>query len=324
VLDFSRIEGGGLELEDSPFALVDAVESSIHMCYDLAKDRKLELVYEFDRSCPSVIFGDSARLQQILLNLLANGTKFTLQGFIRVTVSARPACDGAGFHMLEERPGVGPCAWYEIQMGISDTGIGITDKMLSRLFKPFNQGDSSVARKYGGTGIPALILLERFIFIFVFVGLGLAISRRLAEAMKGKMWVESEAGKGSTFSFTIQACSPLDPSTIPLSPSLSSSVSLAAQANLHGLSQDEVAALRGLRMLVVCESEAAIGGWQYLCSSYEMQVVQVYNGLAAASAAVFSFCSLSPSLSTSLSLSLSPPLSPFPSPIPKSYRPCRL
>lgn len=141
-----------MELEDSPFSLVDAVESAVHMCYDLAKDRKLDLTYTFSRSCPSIIFGDSARLQQILLNLLANATKFTPRGHISVTVTAKRVENG-NKRVVEERPGIGACEWFEIMMNISDTGIGISDKMLPRLFKPFNQGDSSVARKYGGTGI---------------------------------------------------------------------------------------------------------------------------------------------------------------------------
>ena len=101
-----------------------------------------------------IVFGDSARLQQILLNLLANGTKFTHQGFIRVAINARPLFGADGARFVEDRAGVGLCAWYEIEMSITDTGIGISDKMLARLFKPFNQGDSSVARKYGGTGNP--------------------------------------------------------------------------------------------------------------------------------------------------------------------------
>lgn len=151
MLDFSRIEGGALELEDSPFALVDTVESAVHMCYDLAKDRKLDLLYTFSHSCPAIIFGDSARLQQILLNLLANGTKFTHKGHISVVVTSKRVEHG-GKRVVEDRPGVGACEWHEVMMSISDTGIGISDKMLPRLFKPFNQGDSSVARKYGGTG----------------------------------------------------------------------------------------------------------------------------------------------------------------------------
>ena len=100
--------------------------------------------------------------------------------------------------------------------------------------------------------------------------------------MKGRMWVESEFGKGSTFSFTIQAYSPTDSTALPLSPMLSTSLYPDDQSNIHGLSYEEVTALRGMRVVVVCESEAEMSGWKHLCRSYDMDVVEVYYGLAAA------------------------------------------
>ena len=244
-----------------------------------------------------------------------------------MAVRARPVLDASGAR-TQQRLGMGPCACYEIEMNISDTGIGISGAMLSRLFKPFNQGDASVSRKYGGTGnnlscftLPPhhspspppftphtifLFLVLQYILILL-IGLGLVISRRLAEAMKGRMWVESEFGKGSTFSFAIQAYSPTDLSSLPLSPLLSTSLYCDDQSNLHGLMHEEVTALRGMRVVVVCESEAEMNGWKHLCRSYDMDVVQVYNGLAAA-IAVLPFSPFS-SLHSPFTLHLLP--SPF-------------
>ena len=107
------------------------------------------------------------------------------------------------------------------------------------------------------------------------------------------MWVESEFGKGSTFSFTIQAYSPTNPSSLPLSPLLSTSLYCDDQSNIHGLLHEEVTALRGMRVVVVCESEAEMSGWKHLCRSYDMNVVHVYNSLAAANV-VYSVPSPSP------------------------------
>lgn len=116
--------------------------------------------------------------------------------------------------------------------------------------------------------------------------MGLAISRRLAESMKGRMWVDSKEGKGSTFSFTIQVCSPVDPSCLPLSPSLNTSLPLANQANLHGLSGEEVKSLRGLRVFLVCETEVGVKSWKLLCASYDIDVAFVYKDIEEALSAV--------------------------------------
>ncbi|MEB3830690.1 PAS domain S-box protein [Phormidium sp. CCY1219] len=171
ILDFSKIESGKLELEEQPFALRTCIEESLDLLASKAAQKGLELIYQIEPHTPPRIIGDVTRLRQILVNLLGNAIKFTQQGEVVVSVSAKPMQDG-------------DCPPYEIRFAIADTGIGIPPERLDRLFKPFSQVDASTTRQYGGTG------------------LGLAICKRLSELMGGQMWVESEVDKGSTFSFT--------------------------------------------------------------------------------------------------------------------------
>jgi CheY-like chemotaxis protein/HPt (histidine-containing phosphotransfer) domain-containing protein len=131
----------------------------------------LELSYMIEEATPRLIVGDGARLRQILVNLLNNAIKFTPAGEVAVTVSSRELSDSQ----------------YEIQFTVRDTGIGIPADRFDRLFKMFSQVDASTTRRYGGTG------------------LGLAICKRLAELMGGRIWAESEPGKGTAFHFTILA-----------------------------------------------------------------------------------------------------------------------
>ncbi|MGH7365076.1 MAG: response regulator [Candidatus Rokuibacteriota bacterium] len=171
ILDFSKIESGRLELEQVPFAVSACVEDSLQLVAARAPDPSLELTYLVEDTTPAMLVGDAGRLRQILVNLLSNAIKFTPAGEIRVTVSARPL-EGSR---------------HEVHFAVRDTGIGISPDRFDRLFKSFSQVDASTTRRYGGTG------------------LGLAICRRLSELMGGRIWAESEAGKGSTFHFTIVA-----------------------------------------------------------------------------------------------------------------------
>ena len=123
-------------------------------------DKGLELAYSIDAHAPDAIYGDVTRVRQVLVNLLSNAVKFTEKGEIVVEVKSADDL---------------------LQFSVKDTGIGIPADRMDRLFRSFSQVDSSTTRKYGGTG------------------LGLVISKRLAEMMGGRMWVESEVGKGSTF-----------------------------------------------------------------------------------------------------------------------------
>ncbi|MCX6677411.1 MAG: ATP-binding protein [Methanothrix sp.] len=171
ILDFSKVDSGMMELESRPFELKRCVEDSLNLVRAIASKKSLDLTYAIDETTPRAIIGDSTRLQQILANLLSNAVKFTDKGAISISVSS------------EKLDGVCHGIYFEMK----DTGIGIPEDKMSRLFQPFTQVDSSTTRSYGGTG------------------LGLAISKKLVEMMGGRIWAESELGKGSTFHFTILA-----------------------------------------------------------------------------------------------------------------------
>jgi signal transduction histidine kinase/CheY-like chemotaxis protein len=171
ILDFSKIESGKLELEQAPFDVQVCVEEAAQLVAPRAQEKRLELACLVEDSVPAALIGDAARVRQILVNLLSNAVKFTPAGEIDVTVS--------GTTLEAQR--------HEIHFTVRDTGIGIPPDRFHRLFQSFSQVDASTTRRYGGTG------------------LGLAISKRLAELMGGRIWAESEVGKGSTFHFTIVA-----------------------------------------------------------------------------------------------------------------------
>lgn len=179
ILDYSKIESGKLELEHAEFELQVCIEEAVDLMAQTAHRQGLELAYRVDNGVPAYLIGDVSRLRQILLNLLGNAIKFTSQGEVVVEVSQAE----------NSRPDA-----CEIICSVRDTGIGIKLEERDRLFKPFSQADMSTTRKYGGTG------------------LGLVISRRLAEAMGGKLWCESEWGKGSVFKFTFK----MEPAPVPL------------------------------------------------------------------------------------------------------------
>jgi PAS domain S-box-containing protein len=169
ILDFSKIEAGRLDIEQTEFKLDDVVNSVTTITGQKAHDKGLEFLAEVPRSVPQFLVGDPLRLGQILTNLVNNSVKFTEQGEIRMKAE------------LLEQTG-GKC---KLRFSVRDTGLGMTPEQAAKLFQPFTQADMSTTRKHGGTG------------------LGLTICRRLAELMGGQIWLESEPGKGSTFSFTV-------------------------------------------------------------------------------------------------------------------------
>ena len=183
VLDFSKIEAGRLDLEAAPFDLPECLETAIDLIAPQAAEKGLDLSYALSPEVPAQVLGDVKRLQQILVNLLSNAVKFTHHGHITVEVDARP---------LSAALQSGGDLRFAVRFAVEDTGIGIPSNRLNRLFQPFCQVDSSINRQYGGTG------------------LGLVISQRLSELMGGRVWVESEAGLGSTFYFSlvVQAIAP--------------------------------------------------------------------------------------------------------------------
>ncbi|HEY5731695.1 MAG TPA: GAF domain-containing protein [Anaerolineales bacterium] len=169
ILDFSKIEAGKMDVEYQPFDLRECVESALDLTAGRAIEKGLDIAYIMDDDVPAGIKSDVTRLRQILINLLSNAVKFTDQGEVVLTVKKGEAKN-------------------EILFTVRDTGIGLSEEGMSRLFQSFSQADSSTTRKFGGTG------------------LGLAISKRLSEMMGGGMHAESKGiGEGAKFIFTITA-----------------------------------------------------------------------------------------------------------------------
>ena len=169
ILDFSKIESGRMELESRSFNVRNCVEEALDLFSAQIRLKGLEAVYLVAPDVPSHLIGDAMRLRQILVNLIGNAIKFTPQGEIAVHLE----CKG------QQEKG------YQLLFSVTDTGIGISKEDIEKLFKAFQQVDTSTTRRYGGTG------------------LGLAISKRLAEFMGGSIWIESVPGSGSSFFFSV-------------------------------------------------------------------------------------------------------------------------
>lgn len=169
ILDFSKIEAGKLELDILDFDLRTTLEDMIDVLAVRAYEKGVELVCMVEPDIPALLQGDPGRLRQILINLVDNAIKFTLQGEVTLRVSLENETD--------DRVTLG--------FTVKDTGIGISPEKIGHLFDAFTQGDGSTTRQFGGTG------------------LGLTISKQLVEMMGGTIMVESEVGKGSTFHFTL-------------------------------------------------------------------------------------------------------------------------
>ncbi len=170
ILDFSKIESGKMELEEQPFEIESALETTCDLFSVKAYEKGLGLYCKIDKSVPSIAVGDVTRLKQVILNLINNAIKFTHQGEVILSVKQIDSSNND----------------ITLQFDISDSGIGIPKEKMERLFNAFSQIDASHTREYGGTG------------------LGLAISKKLVHLMGGDIWVESKEQKGSTFSFTIR------------------------------------------------------------------------------------------------------------------------
>ncbi len=168
ILDFSKLEANLVELEDARFALISVLTGVEFIVGDLARRKGLRFSIDRAADVPADLRGDALRLEQVLLNLVGNAVKFTASGAIDLQIRMIGADEKS----------------IELEFRITDTGIGLTEGQVGRLFQAFSQADSSTTRQYGGTG------------------LGLAISKRLVQGMGGRIWVESRAGAGSMFAFT--------------------------------------------------------------------------------------------------------------------------
>ena len=171
ILDMSKIEAEKLELVLSEFEFENVIEKSVDMLSYRMEERKQKFTITLDKDIPPLLVGDEQRLAQVIVNLLSNAVKFTP--------------DGGSIHLkaklLSEEDGL-----CQLQISVEDSGIGLTEEQKNRLFESFEQADAETSRKYGGTG------------------LGLALSRNIVKMMDGDIWVDSESGKGATFSFTVK------------------------------------------------------------------------------------------------------------------------
>jgi signal transduction histidine kinase/CheY-like chemotaxis protein len=170
ILDFSKVAAGRLVIEETPFDVHRCLTEAVALLAAAAEDKGIALDCWVEPGVPRAVVSDPARVRQILVNLLGNAVKFTPAG--KISASLAPASREGGL--------------CELRFAVRDTGIGISEDDMERLFQPFSQADASTSRRFGGTG------------------LGLAISRSLAERLGGRIWVESTPGRGSVFAFTIR------------------------------------------------------------------------------------------------------------------------
>ena len=222
ILDFSKIESGKLAIESVPFELEDVINNVVNLISEKAESRGLELLCQVQADVPRTLIGDPLRIGQILINLTNNAVKFTEKGEVRISI-----------HM-ERDSQAQPLLLFRVQ----DTGIGLTAEQTGKLFKSFEQADSSITRKYGGTG------------------LGLAISKSLAQAMGGDIGAESVLGAGSTFWFSARL-------------GVGSSEKFLPQPGID---------LHGARVLVVDDNQAAALVLADTLADLGFAVVQVHSG----------------------------------------------
>lgn len=176
VLDLSKIETNNVKLENMKFNIKNLLQETIKTYKRRGEEKGLTVGLEIDKSVPDMIIGDHEKIKKIIENLLSNAVKFTGEGEVQLRVSLRKKTK----------------YYAEIVFTIEDTGIGISREMIQRVFKPFTQIEGAFNRRYGGTG------------------LGLTIAKSMVELMKGKIWVESELGKGSTFYVALKVKNAVD------------------------------------------------------------------------------------------------------------------
>jgi signal transduction histidine kinase/CheY-like chemotaxis protein/streptogramin lyase len=225
ILDFSKIESGKMDLDPVPFNLIECVENAVETVSVRAAQKRLELVCDIDPATPAEVIGDGARLRQVLLNLLGNALKFTERGEIVARVRVEPG---------------GTEKETVVRISVEDTGIGIPAHRMEAIFDSFVQVDNSTTRRYGGTG------------------LGLTISRRLVHLMGGRIWVESEIGKGSRFIFTVKLERSHPGTATPM--------------------PEEESTLQGLHVLLVDDNATNLTILDQLSKQWQMQTTAAKSG----------------------------------------------
>ncbi len=246
ILDLSKIESGELRLQIEAFSPAALVRKLDALFRSQCRAKGIELQINLDPRMPDQLLGDVIRIEQVLINLVSNAIKFTSQGMVRV--------------MIE--PHQSDASDCTIGVTIADTGIGISEDVLSRLFQPFVQADGSITRRFGGTG------------------LGLAISKRMVELMGGQISVSSRAGIGSTFSFTV-VCQPLlnDEPGRSIIGSQGQMGSILLNQDVEAVSISE--RLRDKRVLLVEDNAVNAALASRFLSVLNMQVTLAENGLQA-------------------------------------------
>jgi hypothetical protein len=190
ILDFSKIESGVLELEQKAFDLIPNLEDVLDIFGARSAEKNIDLAYLYDAHTPLAIYSDPSRLRQVLVNLVGNALKFIETGEVVVEISSRRIprdevpLGNEYLRELDAAHAQDP-EWLMLKFKVQDSGPGIPADRMDRLFRAFSQVDSSITRRYGGTG------------------LGLVIAKRLVEAMGGKIWVESTMNVGTSFFFTL-------------------------------------------------------------------------------------------------------------------------
>ncbi len=229
ILDFSKVEAGKLALDPIEFNLVDMLDNTVETLAYRAHSKGLELACEIKPDVPEMVIGDSGRLRQILINLLSNAIKFTDRGDVIVNVEVQEITDDQAI----------------LHFAVSDTGIGIAPDKQQTIFRAFEQVDNTTTRRYGGTG------------------LGLAICSLLVNLMGGKIWVESEPGKGSTFHFTVR---------------MALGTSSQAESNGQYLPAKHCVKLQGLPILIVDDNATNRRILMEILKNWRMCPTAVDNG----------------------------------------------